>query len=103
MRPVIVKKPRAEQDLEDYFTRTSIDRNLVYRSEYQQKAQVFELTTGYALHVPSTAPHWVRNEEAVGAGARPISPKSGKAPRRNHRNPSASRPGLRSTHEPQRM
>jgi hypothetical protein len=42
-----------------------IHRNLVFRDEYQAKAVTFELTPGYALHVPSLAPHWVKNGDDV--------------------------------------
>ncbi|MDB5300392.1 MAG: Cupin superfamily protein [Phycisphaerales bacterium] len=51
----------SEQELEGYFCSTTLHRNLVFKDEFQQKATVFTLTPGLALHVPSTAPHWVKN------------------------------------------
>jgi ribosomal protein L16 Arg81 hydroxylase len=55
----------SEQELESYFCSTTLDRNLVFKDEFQQKATVFTLTPGLALHVPSTAPHWVKNGAEV--------------------------------------
>jgi hypothetical protein len=55
----------SEEELEDHVTRKDIDRNLVYREEYMQKADVFDLKTGSALHIPSHDPHWVRNGPEV--------------------------------------
>jgi oxalate decarboxylase/phosphoglucose isomerase-like protein (cupin superfamily) len=40
-------------------------RNLVFREDYQPRAQVFELRPGLGVHVPVTAPHWVRNGSEV--------------------------------------
>jgi hypothetical protein len=41
------------------------NRNLVYRSECQERGQTFELTPGTGLHFPVAAPHWVKNTEEV--------------------------------------
>ncbi len=51
----------SEEELEDRAGLGQMHRNMVFKDEYQQKATVFELTPGFALHVPSTAPHWVKN------------------------------------------
>lgn len=51
----------AEEELEEYFSGPAIFRNMVFKDEYQAKAQVFDLKPGYALHIPSTFPHWVKN------------------------------------------
>jgi hypothetical protein len=40
-------------------------RNLVFRDEIREKAQVFELSPGLGVHVPVTAPHWVQNGAEV--------------------------------------
>lgn len=40
-------------------------RNLSYKNEYQDKAQLFQLTPGDGLHFPIAAPHWVKNGPAV--------------------------------------
>lgn len=40
-------------------------RNLSFADELQDQATRFDLTPGDALHVPTTAPHWVQNGEAV--------------------------------------
>ena len=51
----------SEEELEERAAPAQMHRNMVFKDEYQQKAMVFELTTGFALHVPATAPHWVKN------------------------------------------
>jgi hypothetical protein len=53
----------SEQELEHLFS--GAHRNLVYREEYEGKAQAFELTPGLGVHVPFTAPHWVQNGPEV--------------------------------------
>ncbi len=53
----------SEEALEGYLS--GGHRNLVYQDEYQQKAREFELTPGVGLHVPVTAPHWVKNGNEV--------------------------------------
>jgi len=40
-------------------------RNLPFKDEYQQKAQVYLLKPGDGLHFPQIAPHWIQNEGAV--------------------------------------
>jgi hypothetical protein len=39
-------------------------RNLEFRPEFQDKARVFELNPGDGVHVPVTAPHWVKNGDS---------------------------------------
>ncbi len=55
----------SEEELEERATLSQMHRNMVFKDDYQKKAMVFELTTGFALHVPATAPHWVKNGPAV--------------------------------------
>jgi len=52
-----------EITLERYFS--DVDRQLVFKEEYQQKAAIFELAPGAGLHFPVVAPHWVRNGDEV--------------------------------------
>jgi hypothetical protein len=40
-------------------------RNMKFRDEFQQRATVFALGPGDALHFPVGAPHWVKNGPAV--------------------------------------
>ena len=51
----------SEKELEERAGLGQMHRNMVFQDEYQQKAMVFKLRPGFALHVPSTAPHWVKN------------------------------------------
>lgn len=53
----------SEQELENYLS--GAHRNLVFKDEYQAKGTVFELPPGVGLHVPVTAPHWVKNGDEV--------------------------------------
>ncbi len=53
----------SETTLERYFS--EVDRQIVFKEEYQQKATIFELTPGAGLHFPMVAPHWVRNGDEV--------------------------------------
>jgi hypothetical protein len=55
----------SEEELENYFCSTTLHRNMVFKDEYQARGTVFTLSPGVALHVPSTAPHWVRNGSEV--------------------------------------
>ncbi len=55
----------SEEELEQVSGVAEVHRNLVFREEYQEKAAVFELTPGTAVHVPSMYPHWVRNGAEV--------------------------------------
>jgi hypothetical protein len=51
----------SDLELENYFCGPALHRNLEFAPEYQRRANVFELREGLAVHIPSTAPHWVRN------------------------------------------
>src|SRR5262249_20643962 len=53
----------SEITLEKYFS--DVDRQIVFKEEFQQKASIFELTPGTGLHFPVVAPHWVRNGDEV--------------------------------------
>jgi hypothetical protein len=53
----------SELELEKFYSGSH--RNLVFQEYYQRKARVFELGPGDGLHVPVTAPHWVKNGDAV--------------------------------------
>ena len=55
----------ADRELEEYFSGPAIHRNLKFADEYQKRATVFELHEGLGLHIPTTAPHWVRNGDTV--------------------------------------
>jgi hypothetical protein len=52
-----------DESLERFYS--GAHRNLPFRDEFQSKAQAFELQPGDGVHVPVTAPHWVRNGPAV--------------------------------------
>jgi hypothetical protein len=49
----------SQQEVERFYS--GAHRNLVFRDEIGAKARVFELSPGLGVHVPVTAPHWVRN------------------------------------------
>jgi hypothetical protein len=53
-----------EQDFEKYFAGAA-QRNMVFRDEFQERARSFPLTPGAGLYFPVTAPHWVKNGDAV--------------------------------------
>jgi hypothetical protein len=53
----------SELELENYLS--GAHRNLTFKDEYQPKGTVFELPPGVGLHVPVTAPHWVKNGDEV--------------------------------------
>ncbi|MCI0489306.1 MAG: cupin-like domain-containing protein [Blastocatellia bacterium] len=53
----------SEEELENRIN--AKHRNMVFREEFQEKAEVFELTPGMGLHFPVTAPHWVKNGDEV--------------------------------------
>jgi Cupin-like domain len=53
----------SDQELERYYS--GAHRNLVFENEYQARATMFDLIPGIGLHVPLTAPHWVRNGPEV--------------------------------------
>jgi hypothetical protein len=48
----------SEEELERFYS--GAHRNLVFRSEYDRKALPFDLAPGDGVHVPVTAPHWVK-------------------------------------------
>jgi hypothetical protein len=52
-----------EKELERFWT---VDNNsAVYKPEYQDRAHVYDLKPGSAVHIPVNAPHWVRNGEGI--------------------------------------
>jgi hypothetical protein len=53
----------SEESLENFYS--GAHRNLPYREEFQEKAAPFDLNPGEGVHVPVTAPHWVRNGSEV--------------------------------------
>ena len=55
----------SERELEEYFAGPALHRNMRFTDEYQKRATVFELQEGLGLHIPTTAPHWVKNGEGV--------------------------------------
>jgi hypothetical protein len=55
----------SERELEEYFAGPALHRNMRFADEYQQRATVFELQEGFGLHIPTTAPHWVKNGAGV--------------------------------------
>jgi hypothetical protein len=52
-----------EEQIERFLT--GAHRNQVFKEEFQERAQVFELSPGLGVHVPVTAPHWVKNGPEV--------------------------------------
>jgi hypothetical protein len=49
----------SEAEIERFWT---VDNNAaVYKPQLEDRARVFELTPGCAVHIPVNAPHWVRN------------------------------------------
>jgi hypothetical protein len=55
----------SDRELEDYFSGPAVHRNMRFAEDYQQRATVFELRAGLGLHIPTTAPHWVKNGDAI--------------------------------------
>src|SRR5262245_15683291 len=53
----------SEQELERFYA--GAHRNLVYKDEYAGRMEAFELGPGDGVHVPVTAPHWVKNGPEV--------------------------------------
>lgn len=53
----------SQQEIERFCS--GAHRNLVFREEYQNRAEEFVLTPGRGVHVPVLAPHWVRNGPEV--------------------------------------
>jgi hypothetical protein len=52
-----------EEELERFYS--GAHRNLTYKDEYAAKGTLFEMNPGDGLHVPVTAPHWVKNGPEV--------------------------------------
>lgn len=53
----------SETEIERFWT---VDNNAaVYKPHLEDRARVFELTPGQAVHIPVNAPHWVRNGPEV--------------------------------------
>jgi len=55
----------SEEDLEEYFSGPALHRNMRFAEAYQERATVFELCEGQGLHIPTTAPHWVKHGDTV--------------------------------------
>ena len=53
----------SESDIEAFYT--GAHRNLVYKDEYANRGEVFDLVPGEGLHFPVIAPHWVKNGPEV--------------------------------------
>jgi hypothetical protein len=52
-----------EEEIERFWT---VDNNAaVYKAQFQDRAKVYELKPGVAVHIPVGAPHWVRNHDNV--------------------------------------
>jgi hypothetical protein len=49
----------SEGELERFYS--GAHRNLVFKGDYEETAEAFEISAGEGVHVPVTAPHWVRN------------------------------------------
>jgi hypothetical protein len=49
-----------EEDLEQYLSGPTRYRNMVFKDEYEKRERVFTLEPGSVIHIPSTAPHWVK-------------------------------------------
>lgn len=53
----------SEAEIERFWT---VDNNAaVYKPDFQNRAHVFDLAPGCAVHIPVNAPHWVRNGPEV--------------------------------------
>jgi hypothetical protein len=52
-----------ENELERFYN--GGHRNLAFRDEWQSRGTTYELWPGDGVHVPVTAPHWVRNGSEV--------------------------------------
>jgi hypothetical protein len=53
----------SEETLENYYS--GAHRNLPFDPEWESRGQTFELPPGTGLHVPVTAPHYVKNGNEV--------------------------------------
>src|SRR5207302_9713399 len=55
----------SEEELEEYFSGPALHRNMRFAEAHQERATVFELCEGQGLHIPTTAPHWVKHWDTV--------------------------------------
>jgi hypothetical protein len=52
-----------EEEIERFWT---VDNNAaIYKDHYQNRATVYRLVPGRAVHVPVNAPHWVKNDNNI--------------------------------------
>jgi hypothetical protein len=52
-----------ERELEHFWT---VDNNSAkYKPQFEERARLYELTPGAAIHIPVNAPHWVQNGAEV--------------------------------------
>jgi hypothetical protein len=52
-----------EEEIERFWT---VDNNAaIYKNQYQNRATVYRLAPGRAVHVPVNAPHWVKNDNNI--------------------------------------
>jgi hypothetical protein len=52
-----------EEEIERFWM---VDNNAaVYKPQYQDRAKVYRMTPGKAIHVPVNAPHWVKNDNNI--------------------------------------
>ena len=52
-----------EEEIERFWM---VDNNAaVYKPQYQDRARVYRMTPGKAIHVPVNAPHWVKNDNNI--------------------------------------
>jgi len=52
-----------EEEIERFWM---VDNNAaVYKPQYQDRANVYRMTPGKAIHVPVNAPHWVKNDNNI--------------------------------------
>jgi len=52
-----------EEEIERFWM---VDNNAaIYKPQYQDRAKVYRLTPGKAIHVPVNAPHWVKNDNNI--------------------------------------
>jgi hypothetical protein len=52
-----------EAEIERFWT---VDNNAaVYKEQYQDRAKIYQLKPGVAVHIPVNCPHWVKNSDNV--------------------------------------
>jgi hypothetical protein len=52
-----------EEEIERFWT---VDNNAaIYKDQYQNRATVYRLAPGRAVHVPVNSPHWVKNHDNI--------------------------------------